>query len=688
MRATSLPDAGLLSEPTEARGDGSPTDRPPPRVVVRDVAPAIVDGWQVKRIVGEPVVVEAAAFGDGHDRLWCAVEHLVPGATRPDVVEMELVEPGLDAWRATVVPRSLGVHLLTVRAWIDPVATWAAATRKKLAAGLDVTSELLEGAALLAEAAAHCGEGGAHRLLSRASADLGEGTADLLGTTTSTTGSAAWSDVVDAVHESLPPDAGVVGPTIEVLVEREMALSSSWYEIFPRSWSRAPGAHATFADVEAQLDTIAELGFDILYLTPIHPIGATQRKGRDNTRRVVPGDPGSPYAIGSSEGGHLAVHPRLGTVDDLRSLVRAAAAHGMETALDIALQCSPDHPWVTEHPSWFKHRPDGTIQYAENPPKKYEDIYPLDFDTADWRSLWAACLEVVLYWCEQGVHIFRVDNPHTKPFPFWAWLIGEVRALHPDVIFLSEAFSRPHIVRELAGLGFTQSYCYFPWRTTKAELTGYFTELSTAPSVDRMRPSCWPNTHDILPHHLMDAPLSAFAIRVFLAALLSPSYGIYGPAFEFGESRPAGNGKEEYASSEKYELRWRDVGTAPLRPLIGDLNRLRRQQDALRVLRTLRFHPVDNEALLAFSKTPHAGPSADPGRPAEASIVVVANLDPWHGQTATLHLDLDAVGVAPGRPFEVHDLLTDRRYQWYGGDQYVELQPSVQPGHIFLVAQR
>jgi len=377
-------------------------------------------------------------------------------------------------------------------------------------------------------------------------------------------------------------------------------------------------------------------------------------------------------------------------MDDFRSLVKACDANGIELAVDVALQASPDHPWVSEHPAWFKHRPDGSIQYAENPPKKYQDIYPLDFESDDWRALWDGCLEIFRFWAREGVRVFRVDNPHTKPFAFWEWLIAEVRADHPDAIFLAEAFTRPAVMHRLAIVGFTLSYSYFPWRVTKGELTEYFSELSTAPSVDQFRPSSWPNTPDILPWHLMDAPVTQFAARAFLAATLSPSWGIYGPAFETVDNRAAGNGKEEYLDSEKYQIRaWdrRAPDAAWLRSIIADLNRIRTDELALHTLRTLQFHHIGNDALLCFSKTPYAGPQVDPVDPHAATILVVANLDPIATQSGTTWLDLGALGVDPAQPFQVQDLLGGRTFTWEGEENYVELQPGSHPGHIFRVVQ-
>jgi len=669
----------------------------PPRIVIEDVGPLVDGGHRpVKRVVGEPVAVEATIYGDGHDHLWCVVAHTAPGETKPVLVPMVASSPGLDRWSAEFTPLTQGRHQFRILAWIDHVDTWADATHKKLLAGLAITSEMLEGAALLDQAAERVPKKGraelvalADRLRAGDTTLLVDGAGGAGGAgATGTPNAAGDGSIVDLARATLPPKSAAMSPVVEVDVERERALFSSWYELFPRSWGPREGMHGTLCDVEKQLGYVADMGFDVLYLSPIHPIGSSFRKGPNNAEIADADDPGSPWAIGSEAGGHTAIHPALGTIDDFRSLVRAAESNGLELALDIALQTSPEHPWVAEHPEWFKHRPDGTIQYAENPPKKYQDIYPLDFETADWQGLWQGCLDVFRYWANERVRIFRVDNPHTKPFAFWEWLIEQVRAEHPDSIFLAEAFTRPAVMHRLAAVGFTQSYSYFPWRVTKHELTDYFTELSTPPSVDRLRPSCWPNTPDILAWHLMGAPRSMFALRAFLAATMSPSYGVYGPSFELGDNQPAGNGKEEYLDSEKYQLRWWDRGSPDsLRGLLCELNRIRRDHLALHTLRTLRFHDVDNEQLICFSKTTYDGPSTDPTERARATILVVANLDPVNEQHGVVRLDLAAVGVDGDRPYQLYDVMTDRTFTWSGPSNYVELHPDVQPGHVLRVTQ-
>jgi starch synthase (maltosyl-transferring) len=466
------------------------------------------------------------------------------------------------------------------------------------------------------------------------------------------------------------------GRDLRVWVDRERARFSTWYELFPRSWSPDPDRHGTLADVEAQLDYVAGMGFDVLYLPPVHPIGRTKRKGRNNAVVAEPGDVGSPWAIGAEEGGHDAVHPDLGTHEDLRSLCEACRERGIDLALDLALQCSPDHPWVREHPDWFRQRPDGTTQYAENPPKRYEDIYPIDFETDDWKALWREIRRVVQVWIDLGVRVFRVDNPHTKPFAFWEWLIADVRVDHPEVLFLSEAFTRPKVMQRLAKLGFTQSYTYFAWRTARWDLTEYFTELTRTIVGEYMRPNVWPNTPDILTEQLQTGGRPMFFSRVVLAATLAASYGIYGPAFELGEWRPREPGSEEYLDSEKYQLRrWDRDSEWSLAPVIARLNAIRRDHPALQTNVGLVFHPTDNDRFLCYSKR---DPEADD------TILCIVNLDPYTTQSGWTALDLAALGLTD-EPFQVHDLLGEGRYVWQGAHNFVQLDPSSLPAHVFAV---
>jgi starch synthase (maltosyl-transferring) len=464
---------------------------------------------------------------------------------------------------------------------------------------------------------------------------------------------------------------------LPVQVDRPRARYGAWYEMFPRSSAPEAGRHGTFADAEARLPYVAAMGFDVLYLPPIHPIGMTHRKGRNNAETASPGDPGSPWAIGGAEGGHTSLHPELGTFDDFAQLVRSARRHGLEVALDLAYQCSADHPYLREHPEWFRRRPDGTIQYAMNPPKRYQDIYPFDFETAGWRALWEELRSIVRFWVERDVRIFRVDNPHTKPFAFWEWLIADTARDHPEVIFLAEAFTRPKVMYRLAKLGFTQSYTYFTWRTTKAELEAYFTELTATPVREFFRPNLWPNTPDILHAFLQDGGRPAFIVRFVLAATLGANYGIYGPAFELCVARPVAPGSEEYLDSEKYQLvHWEIERPDSLADLIARVNRIRREHVALWSDWSLRFHPVDNEQLLCYSKS-----APDRGD----VVLVIANLDPGRVHSGWTALDLDALGLRADAPYGVRDLLTGARYGWRGARNYVELGEGALPVHIFAV---
>ncbi|MDP9045956.1 MAG: alpha-amylase family glycosyl hydrolase, partial [Pseudomonadota bacterium] len=464
------------------------------------------------------------------------------------------------------------------------------------------------------------------------------------------------------------------GPELRVWVDRERAAFSSWYEMFPRSASFEPGRHGTFDDVAARLPYVAELGFNVLYLPPIHPIGRIQRKGRNNALVAEPGDVGSPWAIGAEEGGHTAILPALGTAADFRALVGQAAALGIEIALDIAFQCAPDHPWVKQHPQWFRWRPDGSVQYAENPPKKYQDIYPFDFESADWQALWLALKGVFDHWIGEGVKIFRVDNPHTKAFPFWEWVVGEIKREHPDVLFLAEAFTRPKVMHRLAKLGYSQSYTYFTWRNTRAELIDYFTELHDGPGRHYFRPNVWPNTPDILNEHLHGAPRQVFMTRLLLAATLSGNYGIYGPAYELMWSQPREPRSEEYLDSEKYQIRaWELDRGDSLRGFITLVNRARRDHGALQAGSTLQFLPVDNDQLIAYFRRSADGASV---------IVGVVNLDRHHAQSGWVHLDAALLGDVGADGFEVDDLLTGQVFRWRAGGNFVALDPAGMPAHL------
>jgi starch synthase (maltosyl-transferring) len=640
------------------------------RVVIETVWPEVDGGrFPVKRVVGEDVRVEADVFADGHDVLTCMLLHRRVGDAQWSEAPMSAL--GNDRYSAAFDVIEQGTYEYTLVAWIDPYATWARGLSRKVDARQDVALDLEAGSELV-RAASERADGrekdalvvlatvlaGAEPVSERVEIALSEPTIALVGRH-------ADRELGTSYEREL-----------RVVVDRERARYSTWYELFPRS-TGAAGKHGTFADVQRHLPYVAELGFDVLYLPPIHPIGTTMRKGRNNALEPAPDDVGSPWAIGGAEGGHDAIHPDLGTLEDFRQLVAAASEHGIEIALDVAFQCSPDHPYVREHPEWFKHRADGSVQYAENPPKKYEDIYPLNFESDSWWELWEELRRVVLFWVDQGVRIFRVDNPHTKPFAFWEWLIGEVKREHRDVIFLSEAFTRPKVMARLGKLGFTQSYTYFAWRNTKPELIEYFTELARGRQREFFRPNVWPNTPDILTEYLQHGGRSAFVIRAVLAATLAASYGIYGPAFELYEAEPRDSGSEEYLSSEKYELRSWDLERADsLRPLIARLNGIRRSNAALQSDWSLVFHGTENEQLLCYSKS------------SDGNVVLcVVNLDPHHRQAGFVDLSLGHLGL-DDRPFQVQDLLGGGTFLWQGPRNYVELDPGVLPAHVFAVRQR
>ena len=644
------------------------------RVVIEGVAPEIDGGrFPIKRTAGEEVVVEADIFADGHDVL--AAEILYRGAGEQEW-QVSPLEPLVnDRWRGSFVVPDVGRSLYTLRAWIDPFATWRRDLLKRIDAGTDVTLELKVGAVLVAQAAQRASAEQAAALRTW-SAILDDGAA----THEAKVEAALDPRLAESMAALTDPEGATTYPReLEVVVDPERARFGAWYEFFPRSCVEGDPAkqHATLSDCASRLEYVAAMGFDVVYLPPIHPVGHSHRRGPNNAADPAPADPGSPWAIGSEAGGHDAVDPRLGTPADVRVFIARADELGLQVALDLAYQCSPDHPWVTGHPEWFRRRPDGTVQYAENPPKKYEDIYPLDFDTSDWRALWQELARVVFFWIEQGVRIFRVDNPHTKPFAFWEWLIRLVKAEHPDIIFLSEAFTRPKVMYRLAKLGFTQSYTYFTWRNTKWDLTEYFTELTRTEVKEFFRPNLWPNTPDILTEYLQTGGRPAFAIRLILAATLGANYGIYGPAFELSENVPREPGSEEYLDSEKYQVRRWDLDRPDsLKPIIALVNRARRENPALQSDRGLLFHHVDNEQLICYSKQ-------TPG--AENVVIVVVNLDPFHTHRGWVDLDLGALDLDPEQTFQVHDLLGGAHYLWHGPHNYVELDPYAQPAHIFRV---
>jgi starch synthase (maltosyl-transferring) len=649
------------------------TERPS-RVVIENVQPQVDGGrFPAKRTVGETVVVEADAFAEGHDALTVVLRHRREGEAAFTEVAMEPLAN--DRWRAAFVLGALEPHRFTVEAWVDAFESWRHGFERKLKAGSVEPVDLLVGAELVEEAAGRAGGVDAPRLRALAAALRAD--EPLAGR-----GQRALDAELRALVARHPDRTGAatLGRELRIDVERERARFSTWYELFPRSASPEPGRHGTLRDVTDRLPYVAGMGFDVLYLPPIHPIGRAFRKGKNNSAQAAPDDVGSPWAIGGPEGGHTALHPQLGTMDDFRRLVARADELGVELALDLAYQCSPDHPWVKEHPEWFRRRPDGTIQYAENPPKKYQDVYPIDFETPRWRELWQALLGVVEFWAAEGVRIFRVDNPHTKPFRFWEWLIGEARRSRPELIFLAEAFTRPKVMAQLAKAGFSQSYTYFTWRNTKFELTEYLRELTRPPLADVMRPNFWPNTPDILPEALQYGGRAVFQARLVLAATLSSSYGVYGPVYELMEGTPLAPGKEEYLDSEKYQLRHWDLERPDsLRDFIARVNRIRRENPALQSNAHLQFHRVDSEALLAFTKS-------TPDR--SDVVLVVVNLDPHHVQAGWVQLPQELLGLGPQEPYQAHDLLGGGRYLWHGARNYVEVDPRAAPAQIFRIRKR
>ncbi len=657
------------------------------RVVVAAVRPEIDGGrFPVKRVVGDVLEVEADLVVDGHDLLAARVlyRHLDPAADGGGGWREQPLAPlGGDRWHAGVPLPALGRWQYTVESWIDAWASLLWGTRRKLDAGQEVAVELLGAAALVQAAAERAGDGAAGdgaagdadlRLLGDAAARLGDAAAE------ARQRAVTLLDPALSAAMARHPDRRFAtrhGRVLEVVVDPVRARFSSWYEMFPRSTvlsGGAPGAHGTFADAAERLTYVAELGFDVVYLPPIHPIGLAHRKGPNNALVAGAEDVGSPWAIGGAAGGHKAVHPALGTLDDFRRFVGRARSLGVEVALDIALQASPDHPYVREHPEWFVHRADGTIQSAENPPKKYEDVYPFHFDGPDWRALWDELKSIFLFWIEQGVTIFRVDNPHTKPLPFWQWCLAEVKAQHPEAIFLAEAFTRPKVMQQLAKVGFTQSYTYFTWRTAKWEIIEYLRELTGTQMREYFRPNFWPNTPDILPEHLQWGGRPSFLQRLILAATLSSNYGIYGPAFELMEHR-ARAGTEEYVDNEKYQLRQWDLQRADsLAPLIRLVNRVRRENPALQDMQHLHFHATDNDQILCFSK-----------RAQDGAVLVVVNLDAAHAHSAWIEVEAAPLGVHGDETFQVHDLIGEARYRWRPGRNFVRLDPHAMPAHLFRV---
>jgi starch synthase (maltosyl-transferring) len=645
------------------------------RVIIEGVAPEIDAGlFPIKRTRGEPVVVEADVFVDGHEIISCALLYRREHEKNWQEAPMQpLVN---DRWRGVFIAAEMGCYVYTLAAWVDRFKSWRRDLQKKADVGEHTDLDLLTGALLIEEAAKQASTADAEKLAQRAMTlrAKDQSLSDRL--------EIALADDLLKTIESYP-DRGFetrYPKELAVIVDREKARFSSWYEMFPRSCAAKPGAHGTFKDCERLLPYVASMGFDTLYLPPIHPIGRTHRKGKNNEVATTADDPGSPWAIGAKEGGHKSIHPQLGTLEDFKRLVRKAETLGIEVALDLAYQCSPDHPYVKEHPKWFRWRPDGTVQYAENPPKKYQDIFPLDFTTGQWSELWDELKSVVQFWIEQGVHIFRVDNPHTKPMAFWQWLIAEVKNEHPEVIFLAEAFTRPKVMYRLAKVGFSQSYSYFAWRNTKPEITQYFDELTQTQLREYFRPNLWPNTPDILTEYLQFGGRPAFMIRLVLAATLGANYGIYGPAFELLEARPREPGSEEYLDSEKYEIKhWDRESADSLKEFIARINRIRRENPALHSDWSLQFHEVDNEQIICYTKETEDLANV---------VAVVVNLDPHHVQSGWVKIPVEVLRLDASESYQAHDLLTGARFLWHGARNYVELDPNVAPAHILRLRRR
>jgi starch synthase (maltosyl-transferring) len=639
-------------------------------ILIEAVGPSVDGGrYPVKRVAGDVVTAYADIFRDGHDKIRAQLRWRRVAAGGGPWTEAPMIHVGNDRWEAPFVAEAPGDHVFAIAAWTDVYGSWVEELEKKVEAGLQVPSEIAEGMALI------------DRALARARGK----DRDTLG--------AVWTALktaTDAPEQALeaaaapaalalmdlytPRDDLRATEAFTVIVDRRVAAYGAWYEMFPRSQGAVPGKGSTFREAALRLPDIQAMGFDVLYLPPIHPIGTTHRKGPNNSLVAGPEDPGCPWAIGNAAGGHTAVEPSLGTLEDFEAFVAAAAAHDLEVALDFAIQCSPDHPWVKEHPEWFYKRPDGTMKYAENPPKKYQDVYPVNFDTPDREALWTALKDVLTFWIDHGVKIFRVDNPHTKPLAFWEWVISELRCAHPDVVFLSEAFTRPKMMKALAKVGFSQSYTYFTWRNHGAELREYMEELSRSGMQEYYRPNFFANTPDILPEILQQGGRAAFKMRAVLAATLAPAYGIYS-GYELCENA-ALPGREEYLDSEKYEVRVRDWD-APgnIKPLITQLNRIRRENPALQRLDNITFLHSDNDQILAYGK-----------REGDNILIIAVNLDPHHPHHCSVYVPPAYVGVAPDGRYEVTDVLTDARYSWTERN-YVRLDPELQPAHILRVTR-
>lgn len=641
------------------------------RVIIANVLPSVDDGlYPAKAIVNEPLTLSADIFADGHDELRASV--LIKHINEKTWKEYHLVFAENDSWRYIFTPEELGIYQFRIQGWMDHFATWQKNIDKKYKAGQDVAVELLIGAQIAEEAVART-KGKDKAQVQKWLDDLEQAEKD-----SAAMAVALDHDVTTIINKCRDKNFVTLHPTIyNIQVDRRKAQFSTWYELFPRSASRVEGSHGTFNDVKALVPQIANMGFDVMYLPPIHPIGEKNRKGRNNSLKAKEGEPGSPWAIGSKEGGHKAIHAELGTLKDFKSLISECKKNGMEIAMDIALQCAPDHPYVKQHPGWFNWRPDGTVQYAENPPKKYEDILPFNFESEDWQGLWEELKSIFDYWIDKGVEIFRVDNPHTKAFPFWEWMIGEVKKEHPRVLFLAEAFTRPRVMEHLAKIGFSQSYTYFTWRHTKWEFQQYLTELTKTDLQYYFRPNFWPNTPDILPPHLTSGGENGHVLRLLLAATLSSNYGLYGPVYEYGLTEPM-PGKEEYIDNEKYEIKnWDWERYSRIKEIMIRVNTIRKENPALQETNNIEFAETTSENILCYVKADHTRNNI---------IVVVVNLDPFNTHSATVKIPLYKFGYHHHH-YTVRDVLNGEQYDWNSDWNYVSLNPYEMPAHILLIEQ-
>jgi starch synthase (maltosyl-transferring) len=633
------------------------------RVIISQVSPEIENGSYAARTgISEPLPITATIFGDGHDELSASVYLRKKG--RQDWLELPMTALANDNWQLSFTPDETGYYEFRLEAWVDHFKTWANGLLKKQAAGQDLAVELQIGAQLMEQAAA-AGDTEIAECRNLLLRPAEQAQAVLLATS---------EPVRKVMYGFREPELITAYPlTLTFEVERKKAAYNSWYELFPRSAAPRADTHGTFKDVIPLLPRIAKMGFDVLYFPPIHPIGEKNRKGKNNTLKALDTDPGSPWAIGNRTGGYKTIHPQLGTLADFKKLLKEARKLDIEVALDIAFQCAPDHPYVKEHPQWFKWRPDGTVQYAENPPKKYEDILPFNFETDDWENLWAELKSVIDYWIAAGVTIFRIDNPHTKSFRFWQWVIGEVRAVHPEILFLAEAFTRPALMAQLGKAGFNQSYTYFTWRNTKKEFEEYMTQLTKTGMRYYFRPNFWPNTPDILPPHLTAGGENAHIMRLILAGTLSSSYGIYGPVYEFGINQPQGS-KEEYIDNEKYEIKhWDWQAATRIGEVITRVNRIRKQNPALQSTWNIAFGETSNDQVMCYAKRDERSGNM---------IIVALNLDVHQTQAAYIKIPFEQLGIAPPPAYRVTDLLSGERYRWGDDWNYVELTPDRMPAHI------